>query len=346
MLVDHCSYYLNSTWEFLDPLDPLFASWGQVVLRYVSYLCAPGFLLINGAMVWWFYYRRKNKGLNNWSIRKELIQRGFFLILLQMTWVNSSWSGFNRFDPFHLGIIACIGFSMIFQSFIVNWRWELQLAVAVIILLLHPILIKIPYNPGDNLPTVLMQTFIDAGDFNKYPVIPWFAVALLGSVMAHGWLKAWDSDKKRIYWGTIIGACAIIVSILIRMLRGYGNIFPFSDFGSYSFFFDQKYSPSLYFNLWFFGWSVLVITLFIAISKFFPKVFLIFDITGKTALFFYCIHIAILGIFSKRIGIYYHQGEITETLIGVVIMMLIMVPLSKWFFKFKSRSSNPIIRMI
>jgi uncharacterized membrane protein len=346
MLVDHCSYYLNSTWEFLDPLDPLFASWGQVVLRYVSYLCAPGFLLINGAMVWWFYYRRKNKGLNNWSIRKELIQRGLFLILLQMTWVNSSWSGFNRFDPFHLGIIACIGFSMIFQSFIVNWRWELQLAVAVIILLLHPILIKIPYNPGDNLPTVLMQTFIDAGDFNKYPVIPWFAVALLGSVVAHGWLKAWDSDKKRIYWGTIIGTSALIVSIIIRMLRGYGNIFPFSDFGSYSFFFDQKYPPSLYFNLWFFGWSVLVITLFIAISKFFPKVFLIFDITGKTALFFYCIHIAILGIFSKRIGIYYHQGEITETLIGVVIMMIIMVPLSIWFFKVKSRSSNPIIRMI
>jgi len=235
---------------------------------------------------------------------------------------------------------------MIFQSLIVNWRWELQLAVAVIILLLHPFLIKIPYNPNDNLPTIFMQTFIDAGEFNKYPVIPWFAVALLGSVMAHGWLKVWDTDRKRIYWGTLIGASAIIISIFIRMMRGYGNIFPFSEFGSYSFFFDQKYPPSLYFNLWFFGCSVLVITLFIAISKIFPKVFLIFDITGKTALFFYCIHIAILGIFSKRIGIYYHQGEVVSTLIGVVIMMIVMVPLSKWFYKVKSRSKNFIIRMI
>jgi uncharacterized membrane protein len=346
MLVDHCSYYLNSTLEFLDPLDPLFANWGQVVLRYVSYLCAPGFLLINGAMVWWFYYRRKNKGMSNWAIRKHLIQRGLFLILLQMTWVNSSWSGFNRFDPWHLGIIACIGFSMIFQSLIVNWRWELQLAVAVFILLLHPILIKIPYSPGDNLPTVFMQTFIDAGDFNKYPVIPWFAVALLGSVMAHGWLKAWDTDRRRIYWGTIIGASAIIVSIIIRMLRGYGNIFPFSDFGSYSFFFDQKYPPSLYFILWFFGWSILVISLFIAFNKYFKRMFMVLDITGKVALFFYCMHIAILGIFSKRIGIYYHELDIAGTLIGVVIMMVIMVPLSKWFYKIKSRSKNFIIRMM
>jgi uncharacterized membrane protein len=228
----------------------------------------------------------------------------------------------------------------------INWRWELQLATAIFILLLHPVLIKIPYEQGNNLSTVLMQTFIDAGDFNKYPVIPWFAVALLGSVMAHGWLKTWDTDRKRIYWGTIIGLSALFISVMIRMLRGYGNIFPFSEFGSYSFFFDQKYPPSLYFNIWFFGWSVLVISLFIAISKFFPRIFLIFDISGKTALFFYCMHIAILGVFSKRIGIYYHQGEVGATLIGVVIMMIIMVPLSMWFYKVKSRSKNPIIRMI
>lgn len=346
MLVDHCSYYLNATWNYLDPLDPLFTNWEQVVLRYVSYLCAPGFLIINGAMVWWFYYRRKNKGMSNWSIRKQLIQRGLFLIILQMTLVNSSWGGFSRIDLWHLGIIACIGFSMIFHSFIVNWRWELQLAVACIIFLIHPLLIKIPYNPNDTWPTVLMQTFIDAGDFNKYPALPWFASALLGSVMAHGWLKAWNTNRKRILWGTAIGITALILSIAIRIARGFGNIFPFSEFGSYSFFFDQKYPPSLYFSLWFFGCSILVISLFIAVNKYFSRMFLVLDIIGKVALFFYCVHIAILGIFSKRIGIYYHEGNVGATLIGVVVMMIIMVPLSKWFYKVKSRSKNFIIRMM
>ena len=346
MLVDHCSYYFNSIWKYLDPFDPLFASWGQVALRYVSYLCAPGFLIINGAMVWWSYYKQKNKGVDNWSIRKKLITRGLFLILLQMTWVNSSWSGFNSFQPWHLGIIACIGISMIFQSLVINYRWEIQLILAILILLVHPLLLKIPYDPNNIWSTALMQTFIDAGKFNKYPVVPWFALALLGSVLAHGWFKAWNTDKKRILWSIGIGSSALLIATIVRLTDGYGNVFPFSDFGSYSFFFDQKYPPSLFFSLWFFGLSVIVIAIMISVNKLFPKLFLLFDISGKTALFFYCMHIAILGIFSKRIGIYYREGDVTTTLIAVVIMMVIMVPLSKWFYQVKSKSKNSIIKMI
>ena len=346
MLVDHCSYYLNSIWNYLDPFDPLFASWGQVAIRYVSYLCAPGFLIINGAMVWWSYYRQKNKGVSNWAFRRQVIQRGFFLIFLQMTWVNSSWSGFNSFEPWHLGIIACIGISMILQSLIINLRWEIQLVIASLILIIHPLLLKIPYDTNDNWSTALMQTFIDAGDFNKYPVLPWFALALLGSVMAHGWLKVWNTDKRRILWSLGIGTAVLLIAIILRMARGYGNTFPFSDFGSYSFFFDQKYPPSLFFNLWFFGCSLGVISIIIAVNKFLPQLFLILDITGKVALFFYCMHIAILGVFSKRIGLFYHEGGVAATLIGVVIMMMVMVPLSKWFYKVKSQSKNFIIRMM
>ena len=346
MLVDHCSYYLNSIWKYLDPFDPLFASWGQVALRYVSYLCAPGFLIINGAMVWWSYYRKKNKGDSDWSIRRQIIQRGFFLVLLQMTWVNSSWSGFNSFNPWHLGIIACIGISMILQSFILNFRWEIQLVLASLILIIHPLLLNIPYDTNDIWSTALMQTFIDAGKFNKYPVLPWYALALLGSVMAHGWFKVWNTDKKRILWSLGIGVATLIIAIVIRMARGYGNVFPFSDFGSYSFFFDQKYPPSLFFSLWFFGCSIVVIGIITAVNKLLPKLFLIFDIAGKVALFFYCMHIAILGIFSKRIGFFYREGDVATTLIGVVIMMIIMVPLSQWFYKVKSRSKNFIIKML
>jgi uncharacterized membrane protein len=346
MLVDHCSYYLNSVWNFFDPFDPLITNWGQAALRYVSFLCAPGFLIINGAMLWWTYYKRTNSGVSLLTIRKNLIQRGLFLILLQMTWVNSSWSGFSGFNPWHLGIISCIGLSMIFQSLVVNLRWEIQLGIALIVLAIHPLLLQIHYDPDNLWTTALMQTFIDAGKFNKYPVLPWFALALSGSVMAHGWLKFWDTDKKRILWSLVIGAAVLIAAVIIRVARSYGNIFPFSDIGSYSFFFDQKYPPSLFFSLWFFGCSVLVIGLLILINQYFKKLLKIFDITGKTALFFYCMHIAILGVFSKRIGIYYREGDVAETLIGVLLMMIIMVPLSAWFYKVKCRSKNFIIKMI
>jgi len=130
------------------------------------------------------------------------------------------------------------------------------------------------------------------------------------------------------------------------MLRGYGNIFPFSDFGSYSFFFDQKYPPSLYFSLWFIGLVILSISIIIAVGKVAPKLLTILDTAGKVALFFYGMHIAILGIFSKRIGLFYREGDVTATLIGVVVMMAVMLPLSKWFFGVKKRSKNFIIRML
>ena len=136
------------------------------------------------------------------------------------------------------------------------------------------------------------------------------------------------------------------MSIVVRMGRGYGNIFPFSDFGSFSFFFDQKYPPSLYMSLWFFAWVVLGIGGFIAIGKIAPKLLMVFSIPGKVPLFFYCMHIAIMGVFAKRFGFFYREGEVIASLIGVAVMLVIMLPLCKWFYGVKKRSRNFIIRMI
>ena len=212
MLLDHSSYYLNSIWKYLDPLDPLFSSWGQFILRYSSYLCAPGFLMMNGAMVWYTFSKRKDKGIPVSETRKYLIKRSLFLVLLQITWVNSSWSGFERFDPFHLGIISSIGMSMILLTFIMQFKWQYRLAIGMAILLIHPFLLQIHYDPNNTWQMAVMQTFVDAGEFNKYPVIPWFAVAVLGSVMAPGWLGAWKTDKEKILYSLGIALTAFISS--------------------------------------------------------------------------------------------------------------------------------------
>jgi uncharacterized membrane protein len=346
MLLDHCSYYFNSVWDQIDPMDPLFDDWGQFALRYASYLCAPGFLMMAGAMVWWSYRQRTGKGIADWAVRRQLMVRGLFLLLVQVTWVNSSWGGFSEFKPWHIGIIACIGISMILLTLLIRFHWLVQLLTGLIILAIHPLLLNIPYDPAIKWQEVLMQTFIDAGEFNKYPVIPWFALALLGSAMASGWLGAWKTDRQRIAWSAGIGFISIILAVIVRMGRGYGNIFPFSDFGSYSFFFDQKYPPSLYLGLWFFGWVVLFIAGFIILNKIMPKALWIFSIPGRVALFFYGMHIAIMGVFVKRLDFFYRQGGVKETLIAFAVMMVIMIPLCIWFYKVKSRSGNWLIRMI
>jgi uncharacterized membrane protein len=346
MLLGHSSYYFNSIWLYLDPADPLIPNWEQFVLRYIGYICAPGFLMMNGAMVWWTYQSRVQKGSTDWNAKWHLIQRGLFLVLVQITWVNSSWGGFSEFKPEHLGIISTIGISMLLLTFIIKLKWQLRLFIALVILIIYPFLLNIAYNPEVYWQQVLMQTFIDAGDFNKYPILAWFALSILGSVMATGWLKGWKTDNQKITYSLIIGAGSVLIATLIRMGRGFGNIFPFSDFGSYSFFLDQKYPPSLYHNLWFFGWVVIGVGIIITINKSFPKLLMFLSIVGRVPLFFYCVHIAILGLVSKRIGFFYREGEVVETLTGFALMLIVMLPLAKWFGGVKQRSKNYIIRMI
>lgn len=346
MLVGHCSYYLNSIWLNLDPFDPLFPSTGQFMLRYAGYLCAPGFLMMAGAMVWWSFQRRLSKGERDWKIRWYLIQRGIFLVLVQMIWVNASWGGFKSLQLGHLGIIATIGISVILLSLLVRTHWSVRLGIALLIFIIYPFLLEIPYDKEHVGSLVLMQTFVDSGSFNKYPVLPWFALAVLGSVMANGWLSIWKSDRQRLIMGLSIGIFTLLLAIAIRMGRGFGNTFTFSEFASYSFFIDQKYPPSLFMNLWAFASVVLGVTLFVAIGKYAPRVLTIFTIPGKVPLFFYAVHLGILGVFVKRMDLFYREGGIAATFLGVLVMLLIMLPLCRWFYGVKLRSKNYFIRMM
>ncbi len=346
MALGHSSYYFNAVWRSLDPLDPFFSSFGQFALRYMGYLCAPGFLMMNGAMTWYSYQSRIRSGATDWQAKWHLIQRGLFLVIVQITWVNSSWGGFKTFRPDHIGIIACIGLSMCFLSLFVNARWQMRLAVGLLTFLVHPFFLKIPYDPHNPWMFVPMQTFIDAGDFNKYPVIPWFGLATMGSVMAEGWLKGWKTTRARVLNSLWICGVAFLLAIIVRMGRGFGNIDPFLSFGHYSFFLDQKYPPSLYHNLWFFGAVVFTMTVIQLIGAKFPAIPRPLGIVGRVPLFFYCVHIALLGIISKRIGLYYHEGGVAASLIGWVALLIVMMPLAKWFGGVKARSKNYIIKMI
>jgi uncharacterized membrane protein len=346
MLLGHCSYYLNSVWKQLDPFDPLFPTWGQFALRYAGYLCAPGFLMMAGAMVWLSYTRSVEKGTTPRAARWYFVQRGLFLVLVQMIWVNASWGGFRALNLWHLGIISTIGISMIFLTTLVSTRWHYRLVLALVLLFAYPFMLHIQYDTTIDWQRVIMETFLTAGDFNKYPVIPWFALALLGSVMANFWFTIWESDKKRIFYGLSIALSAIALSFVVRLSAGYGNIFPHSGFDTLSFFVDQKYPPSLFHHLFFFGLVVTGVTLFLVLNRVAPKITRLFSIPGKVPMFFYAIHLAILGIFVKRLDFFYLEGGIWATFIGFAIMLAVMLPLSAWFYKVKAKSRNFIIRMI
>ena len=82
------------------------------------------------------------------------------------------------------------------------------------------------------------------------------------------------------------------------------------------------------------------------IGRYAPRLVAPLGIVGQVPLFFYCVHIAILGVFSKRIGIYYREGAVLESFVGWAVMLAIMFPLAIWFGRLKRRSRNYLIRLI
>jgi len=344
MALGHSNHFFNTVWLSFKDYDPFFGSWDQFALRYMGYLCAPGFLMMNGAMVYWIFRRFRMKGAPDRAAYSSIIQRGLFLILVQMVWVNSSWSCFGRFRPDHFGIIATIGSSMVLLTLIISWRWWARLLVAATIFAVHPLLLRIPYDL-DSWTHYPMQLFITSGKFNLYPVLPWFALATVGSVMAHFWFERWRQPGERAAKTILIGVLLILAAWAVRMLRGYGNIFPFDGFFSWSFFLVQKYPPGLAHQLWFSGAVTLMVGLFAGIGLYSP-ILKPLALVGRVPLFFYAVHIPLLAFVTKRLHFFDREGAVLESLIGWVALLAVMVPLAIWFGRVKQRNRSWLIRMI
>ncbi len=344
MALGHSNYYFNSAWLSLDPLDPFFDNTGQFLLRYMGYLCAPGFLMMNGAMVYYVYQRRVKNGEGLGTIRWGFIQRGLFLVAVQLVWVNASWSGFARLRLDHFGIIATIGFSMLALIWMAGWKWQWRALVAGVLFVGHPFLLQIPYDL-DGPSHYLMQFFVDSGHFNKYPLLPWFALATVGSVMAHFWFTVWTDPGRRSRNTVLVGLALIAVAWVVRFGQGFGNIFAWDTFFSYSFFLVQKYPPSMAHQFWLSGTVILVVGIFDFIDHR-SVVLRPLAKVGRVPLFFYMVHIPILAIVARRFGLFFHEGAVKESLIGWVVLLVVMAPLVIWFGGVKKKSRAWLVRMI
>ena len=349
MALGHAQYYMNAAWLSFDPIDPFFDNTAQFALRYMGYLCAPGFLVMNGAMVYWAFLRRRKKGMSRGRATWDFVQRGLFLVAVQWLWVNQSWSGFGRFAGAHLGIIATIGISMVLVALIVHWKWWQRLAVAAACVVVHPLLLKIPYDHGSwvHYP---MQFFVDAGDFNKYPLIPWFALACVGSVMAHFWFTAWTDRRRpdeRAHKSMLVGLVLVLLAWGLRDWGvSYANLFPSEGWFTDSFFLVQKYPPSVTHQFWFAGAVIFMVGLFAWIDHRWP-VLRPLAVVGRVPLFYYCVHIPILAIVFRRLEwLPYHAGGVVDSLLVWFGLLAVMAPLAIWFGRVKRRSKNWFIRMI
>jgi uncharacterized membrane protein len=294
MALDHTRDFFSNAQ--VDPTDP-HQSWPALYFtRWVTHLCAPGFVALAGASV----YLQGKRGKTRGDIGRLLLTRGLWLILMEVTLVDFGWS--FSFFPF-LQVIWAIGASMVVLAAL---QWLGVIAVGLVgaaILLGHNLLDPIhaaQFGSGKDLWLMLH----DRGFLTYhghpfallfYPVLAWFGVMCVGYAFGPVAASA-PAARQRI--AAALGVVFLLVFSALRLMNGYGDKYRFEHLSSpartaMSFFQVQKYPPSLEYVLATFGFLLLLYTLFdiAAARDWLAPVRRFFEVFGRVPFFYYVLHI-------------------------------------------------------
>ncbi|MFT4113843.1 DUF1624 domain-containing protein [Silvibacterium sp.] len=301
MALDHTRDYFGVWQQTINPTDPL-RSWPAMFFtRWVTHLCAPGFVALAGTSV----YLQLQRGKSTGEVRKLLLTRGLWLMLLEPTLISFGWS-FNLAPG--LQVIWAIGFSMIFLGLLIGLPTAAIGAVGAAIVLLHNLLDGIRMQPGTGIgtlweflhqqgPILFHHQFVG---LIAYPVVPWIGVICLGYVF--GALTIWTPELRRAM-ARALGVAMLAVFALLRVLHGYGDSFKLEPLGGFwrdtmSFLQVTKYPPSLQYLLVTLGILLLLYSAFdwLETSELLPKLRGVLDVYGRVPFFYYVLHIYLIHL--------------------------------------------------
>ncbi|CAL2108014.1 DUF1624 domain-containing protein [Tenacibaculum sp. 190524A02b] len=353
MLVDHVRGHFFSNHYLSDPMSIQETNSSLFFTRLVSHLCAPIFVFLTGLSVW-LYANPKNKPPR--SATGFLVKRGLFLLLLEITLINFSWSA--SYHTLYLQVIWAIGISMICLAFLSKLPRIWIGILGFIIVFGHNFLTPITFNNtelGYNFWAMLHDRGYLNTDFMKirvsYPVLPWIGVILLGyftGPLYHYQITA--SKRKKVL--TLIGGSTLGLLLLLRGLNIYGETLPWEAQGSVlksvmSFLNYTKYPPSLHFLLLTLGIGFLLLSYFEKGNNLLSKVLKVY---GSAPLFFYVIHLYVILILHAILMFTVNGGKIVQLnsiyqiwLLSIVLAVLLYFPTKK-FSSFKRKSTSKWIK--
>lgn len=352
MLIDHLRdmFYLHV--QVADPVDVTVTEPALFLLRLLSSLCAPIFVLLTGLSAYLYALNHSKH-----EVAKFLFTRGAILILLELTVISVAWTGSIPPSKLYLQVIWVIGLSMMLMSVLIYLPNKLQWAIAILLIVGHNALDNI-YLPSDHrfhtIWAILHQRdWLVLTETLKartsYPLIPWPGIMLLGYLLGRLFQPSTPAEfryKKLLQLSIFF----MISFILIRVVNLYGDTAWFigENLGItvMSFFALTKYPPSLLFTL--FTLSIGFILLVWFEKKPTNKLTKICVNFGSAPMFFYISHLYVIGIlylvcvniWGKTQGKYFgfdHLGWLW------FLFCLMIVPLyfaTKWFGQLKQRRKD------
>ena len=253
MALDHARDFFSGAG--VNPTDPE-NSWPALfATRWVTHLCAPGFVALAGTSVYLQRQRRKSR----MEVTRLLATRGLWLILLELTLISFSWSLTLRAPFFQ--VIWAVGVAMVLLAGLQWLPVKVVGAVGAAIVALHELGAGVQaasLGVWANLWTLMMRPgpLMWHGQpfgFVAYPAVPWTGAICLGYAFGPVVLKRWG------FWGRAsMGAALLAVFAVLRLWSGYGDATRWQRLGSWtrsamSFWNVQKYPPSLEYCLSTFG---------------------------------------------------------------------------------------------
>jgi uncharacterized membrane protein len=315
MALDHVRDFFSSA-VTINPTGPTHSWPALFATRWVTHLCAPGFVALAGASV----YLQKVRGKSSGQVGKLLLTRGLWLIFLELTLIDFGW--FFGLFPF-LQVIWVIGASMVLLSALQRLPAAVVGSVGAAILLLHNLLDPIQASSFGraadlwdivHVTSMLMYHGHPIG-FAFYPVLPWFGIMCVG--YAFGQIAA-EAPRARQRAATLLGVLFLAFFSVLRFLGrhggGYGDSYHWHRLATpaqtaMSFLQVEKYPPSLQYALATFGVLLLLYAAFdkAATGNWLPPLRRFIEVYGRVPFFYYVLHLYLIHGSAVLLTLARHQ---------------------------------------
>jgi len=267
--------------------------------RWVTHFCAPVFVFLSGTSAWLY---ARNTHADKFALSRFLAARGLWLIVVELTIVNFSWTLYMAGFVF-VQVLWAIGWSMIFLALLVHLPLRAIAAIGFLLVFGHNLFDGI--NPDDLGAFGPFWAFLHVSygwpiaDFFyfwiAYPVIPWIGVMALGYAFG-AVLAAAETDWRKTAFRA--GLAATVLFLLLRLLHGYGDPNAWDADGGavrtlIEFLDVEKYPPSLQFLLVTLGPALMLMPL---LENWRTRVSEWISVFGRVPFFFYVIHMPVIHL--------------------------------------------------
>jgi uncharacterized membrane protein len=365
MALDHTRDFFHKTAWTDDPLNLATTTPYLYFTRWITHLCAPTFVFLAGTSAY-FQSLRKNKK----ELSLFLVKRGLWLILVEITIVNFSFSFDIHFHLVVLQTIWSIGISMVILGLAIWLPFTAILITGLLIVLGHNVLdfyeAGLEASPGWWYDLMHQRGFYKLWENHSliilYPFLSWAGLMMIGYCFGKLFLKFEGAARKKMLLWLGLGLLAFFA--ILRATDLYGDPLHWSSqknglYTFLSFMNVQKYPPSLLYICATIGIALVFLAVTGKIKNGLTRFITVY---GRVPFFYYILHfflihlIATAFFFSRGHSAaegmkdvqgflpYFIDPKEGNSLLEVYGIWLFVVislyPVCKWFSNYKQKHKD------